>query len=397
MIGTQLHAFRTVLGFASAVELGNIPRRERSPSMNHDIRVMALTKRWSHHTDSGGYDHLAQAVGAEVVRRPARSRWWWHRLARSWWRKHTQISRYLLDYQYEDLRAERNLLRQARVRRPEVVHVLYGDEELDLLLRQRSRLPCPLVATFHLPGQRVKDRFDFFHKDLLNGINAAVVVSRCQLPDFRRWLGPERVVYVPHGIDTQRFTPGANLPRQPEVRLLTVGEHMRDFKALRRIMDECDARGLPVQFNLVLPRQHRPFFTECRNARLQTDIGEPELIRRYQEADALLLPVVDATANNSVLESLACGTPVITNAVGGMSDYVNDRCGWLFDLGNVAGIVELIAEMCRHREIAASRREAARRQSLEFDWTCVARQMRTVYTTVIAMGKSALDNAVCRK
>jgi len=388
---------RLVLGFASAAELRNIARLEGLPRMNPDIRVMALTKRWSHHTTSGGYDHLAQAVGAEIVWRPARSRWWWHRLARSWWRKHTQISRYLLDYQYEDLRAERNLLRQARLRRPEVVHVLYGDEELDLLLRQRSRLPCPLVATFHLPGQRARERFESFHKDLLNGIDAAVVVSRCQLPDFRRWLGSERVFYVPHGIDTQRFTPGVNLPQRREVRLLTVGHHMRDFEALRRIMDECDARGLPVQFDLVLPRQNRPSFTECSNARLQTDIGEPELIRRYQEADALLLPVMDATANNSVLESLACGTPVITNAVGGMPDYVNDRCGWLFAPGNVDGMVELIAEICHHREIASLRREAARRQALEFDWTCIARQMHAVYMAVIATDKSALDNTASRK
>ena len=352
--------------------------------MSPEIRVMVLTKRWSHHTDSGGYDRLAQAVGAEVVRRSAPSRWSWRRLARWWWRKHTQTPRYLLDYQYEDLLAERNLLRQAGLRGPEVIHVLYGDEELDLLLRQRSQLPCPLVATFHLPGQRVRHRFEFFHKDLLNGINAAVVVSRCQLPDFQRWFGPERVIYVPHGIDTQRFTPGVNLPRREEVRLLTVGHHMRDFGALRRIMDECDAHKLPAQFDLVLPRQHLPSFTGCRNACLQTGIDEPELIRRYQAADALLLPVIDATANNSVLESLASGTPVITNAVGGMSDYVNDHCGWLFDPGSVAGMVELIATICCHREIAASRREAARHQALQFDWMCVARQMRAVYMAVLA-------------
>jgi glycosyltransferase involved in cell wall biosynthesis len=350
--------------------------------MSPDIRVMALAKHWFHHTNSGGYDRLAREVGAEVVRRPGRSRWSWHRLARKLWRKNSQTCLYLLDYEYEDLLAERNLLRQAKSHRPEVVHVLYGDEQLDLLLRQRSRLPCPLVATFHLPCQRVRDRFEFFQKDLLNGINAAVVVSRCQLPDFRRWLGPERVVYVPHGIDTRRFAPGVNRPQRHGVRLLTVGHHMRDFRALRRIMDACAAFRLPTQFDLVLPRQYWPLFNGCHNVRIQTGIGEPELIRRYQVADALLLPVIDATANNSVLESLASGTPVITNAVGGIPDYVNDHCGWLFDQGNVAGMVELIAAMSRHREIAASRREAARRQALEFDWMYVARQMRVVYKAV---------------
>jgi glycosyltransferase involved in cell wall biosynthesis len=289
-----------------------------------------------------------------------------------------------LDYQYEDLLAEQNLLRKAEASRPEIVHVLYGDEQLDLLLRQRSRLACSLVATFHLPSQQVKERFENFHKNLLGGINGAVVVSRCQLRDFKRWLGSERVFYVPHGIDTQRFTPGEQPFRQRVVRLLTVGYHLRDFEALRRIMEECYIRGLPTQFDLVLPRKHWLFFTGCPNASFQTGVGEPELIRFYQAADALLLPVMDATANNAVLESLASGTPVITNAVGGMTDYVNEQCGWLFNPGDAAGVVELIAAICRHREIAESRRAAARRQALEFDWLNVANQMREVYAAVIS-------------
>ena len=352
--------------------------------MNPDLRVITLTKRWAHHTASGGYDRLAGWLGKEEVPRPPLSRWPWSRLARSRWRKKTQAPKYLLDYEYEDLRAERKLLRKARASRPDVVHVLYGDEQLDFLLRLRSRLPCPLVATFHFPGRRVKDRFEVFHKDLLAGINAAVVVSRCQVPDFARWFGAERVFYVPHGIDTERFAPAVNPPRQTELRLLTVGHHMRDLEALRRIMGECAAGGLPVRFDLVLPRFYWPPFAGCNNACLRTNLGEPELIRLYQEADALLLPVTDATANNAVLESLAAGTPVITNAVGGISDYLDDRCGWLFAPGDVTGMVKLIAAMCADRNLAASRREAARRQSLTFDWTKVAGQMREVYAAVIS-------------
>ncbi len=352
--------------------------------MNPDIRVITLTKRWAHHTASGGYDRLAPWLGKEVVPRPPLSRWFWSRLARSRWRKKTSVPKYLLDYEYEDFRAEQMLLRKARTSRPDVVHVLYGDEQLDFLLRARARLPCPLVATFHLPGRRAKDRFEIFHKDFLNGINAAVVVSRCQLPDFARWFGAERVFYVPHGIDTERFTPAANLPRQPELRLITVGHHMRDLEALRRIMDECGARRLPVRFDLVLPQFYWPPFADRDNVCLHANIAEPELIGLYQQADALLLPITDATANNAVLESLAVGTPVITNAVGGIADYLDDRSGWLFAPGDVAGMVELIANLCANRNLAASRREAARRQSLAFDWTKIAAQMREVYATVIS-------------
>ena len=114
---------------------------------------------------------------------------------------------YLLDYRFEDWLAEWQTITCARLKRASVVHALWGDEQLDVLLRYRSLLPCPLVATFHLPGRRVRTRFEMQQNSLLGGIDLAVVVSTSQLLDFRQWLDPSRVVYIPHGIDTDRFQP----------------------------------------------------------------------------------------------------------------------------------------------------------------------------------------------
>jgi glycosyltransferase involved in cell wall biosynthesis len=282
------------------------------------------------------------------------------------------------------------LLAGSWFRKPDVVHVLYGDEQLDLLLRSRWLLPSPLVASFHLPTLRVAGRFERHQKHLLAGIDAAIVVSRCQLKDFRRWLGWDRVVYVPHGVDTRRFCPGDYDSQRRQIRLVIVGEHMRDWEASRRIIDECNARKLPVQIDAVLGRALWPVFTGCANVRLHSGISEDELIRLYREADALLIPVVDSTANNTVLEALACGTPVISNSVGGIPDYVDDTSGWLFGKGEISGIVELIDELCNDREIAWSRRESARHKSLEFSWDRIAEQIVTIYEAV-ARGESPAE------
>jgi glycosyltransferase involved in cell wall biosynthesis len=187
---------------------------------------------------------------------------------------------------------------------------------------------------------------------------------------------------VPHGIDTRRFCPGDHAPQQRQVRLIIVGEHMRDWEASHRIIDECNARKLPVQFDAVLGQALWPVFTGCANTRLHTRISEDELISLYRQADALLVPVLDSTANNTVLESLACGTPVISNSVGGVPDYVDDTCGWLFGKGEVLGIVKLIEQLCNNPEIAWSRRESARLKSLEFSWDRVAEQMMAIYEAV---------------
>lgn len=347
------------------------------------MHVVCLAKRWGHHTASGGYDRLAREIGATVVQRAGASGWFgrvWRRL----WRKMSRTKFYLLDYGYDDLLAERRLLATSRLRKPDVVHVLYGDEQLDLLLRWRRLLPSPLVASFHLPPVRVANRFERLQKHLLGGIDAAVVVSRCQLKDFQCWLGRDRVVYVPHGIDTRRFCPLDHDSPRRQVKLLMVGEHMRDWEASRRIIDECNARKLPVQIDAVVGQERRPVFSEFANTHVHTGISEDELIALYQGADALLMPVVDSTANNSVLESLACGTPVISNSVGGIPDYVDDTCGWLFGKGEVLGIVKLIAQLCHNPELASSRREAARCKSLQFTWDRVAEQVMAIYEAVAA-------------
>ena len=349
--------------------------------LKDELRVICVAKRWEHHTASGGYDQLARAVGAEVIRRRL-CRDILHRIKGRVWRQFSHSSSYLLDYRYEDWLAERRVLRSSRLCPPDVVHVLYGDEQLDLLLRQRQRLSCPLIATFHLPPYRVQERFEKTQKHLLGGIDLAVVVARNQLQDFGNWLGSDRVIYLPHGIDTDRFCPGERLPRRKCVRLITVGHHMRDWKAIDEIIAQCGARKLAVEFDIVAS-EHGLSSSACLpNVHFHSRISEEHLIQLYREADALLIPMRDATANNAALEAMACGTPVISTMVGGIPDYVDDRCGWLFGKAEVARIVNLIGKISDVPEIALSRRSAARSKALVFSWKHVAEKMCTVYEAV---------------
>jgi glycosyltransferase involved in cell wall biosynthesis len=346
-----------------------------------ELRVICVVKRWEHHTPSGGYDPLARVVGAEIVRRRL-DKSILHRVKGRLWRQFSHPKPYLLDYLYEDWLAEVRVLRRSWRHPPDVVHVLNGDEQLDLLLRQRRLLSCPLIATFHLPPHRVRERFEDTQKHLISGIDLAVVVARNQLQAFRNWLGEDRVMYVPHGIDTDRFCPGERSPRRETVRLITVGHHMRDWKALDEIIGRCHAQDLAVRFDIVAPEHGLSRSAHLPNVHLHSRIPEEHLIQLYCEADALLIPMLDATANNAALEGLACGTPVISTIVGGIPDYVDDTCGWLFEPSAVAGIVKLIGEICNEQEIASSRRSAARNKALTFSWKRVAARMRVVYEAV---------------
>jgi glycosyltransferase involved in cell wall biosynthesis len=343
-----------------------------------DFKVMCVVKRWEHHTPSGGYDMLATAVGAEIVRRRT-DRSLTRRIAARVWRHFSHPKPYMLDYRYEDWLTESYVLSRSSRNPPDVVHLLYGDEQLDLLLRKRHLLSCPLIATFHLPTNRVRERFENLQIHLLSGIDVAVVVATNQLEDFRKWLGADRVICIPHGINTDRFSPSNLAPQHDGVRLLTVGHHMRDWKTIGEIIEKCRNYGLAVRFDIVASEHRLSGSVRYDNVYFHKGVSEERLIQFYREADALLLPVLDATATNATLEALACGTPVISSSIGGMPDYVDESCGWLFKNGDVNRIFDLINNICEQPEIARSHRVPARNKALGFSWARVAATMRLVY------------------
>ena len=345
------------------------------------MHITCLVKRWKHHTPSSGYDRLATALGAGIVKRRELSGLTW-KVGRKVFDNTIGGRSYLLDYRFEDWLAEQEALMRSFVRPPDALHVLYGDEQLDLLLRYRSVLRCPLIATFHLPAARVSERFEEIQSAELRRLGAAIVLAKSEASEFQRWLGKDKVVYIPHGIDTAQFVPALQRAPSEKLRLLSVGDHMRDWEVMHRVIDAVDRKGLEITFDIVTKPEFFPYFTGCQNVVLHSDIPEAKLIQMYQSSDALFLPVKYATASNSVLEALACGLPVISTWIGGVPDYVTDECGWLMPPAQIKPVVNLLEHLCAHPEVAYVRQEKARATALKFDWQRIAEQVIAVYRAV---------------
>jgi glycosyltransferase involved in cell wall biosynthesis len=144
--------------------------------------------------------------------------------------------------------------------------------------------------------------------------------------------------------------------------------------------------GIPFEYTIVchnfpeglpLPEQ----------AKLVSGLSDEKLLREYATADALLLPLSDATANNAILEAMACGLPVFSVDVGGVSE-MTATAACLVAPGDSEA---LGAQLLRAAEQPEWRRELSERgllRAAELSWGKVADEMVEVYQEAMLLSKA---------
>lgn len=260
------------------------------------------------------------------------------------------------------------------------LHVLYADEQLWFSRHRRG----VTAATFHQPPTLLGDRFDrATWRSFVRAVDHVIAVDPAQRDFFSELMPYTRVHLVPHGIDTDVFVPATEqavaTQRRPVV--LTVGWWLRDFALLDVVHDLLHKRyGSDLQLVVVTrdraSRDWHPAVTVLEN------IGEAELLGWYRAAAVLALPLTDATANNTLLEAMACGTPVVATDVGGVSFYTGDSpAAILMPPGDAdamaTGIEQILAESgtlahTKRAQLAVDRAAA-------FAWPMVAEMTRAVH------------------
>lgn len=167
-----------------------------------------------------------------------------------------------------------------------------------------------------------------------------------------------RVVEHHPGIDTERYRPAERRPRE-RPRVLFVGSrfHEKGGDDLLAALD--DVLGREVDLDLVTPADvpERP---GVRVHRLKP--SDPRLLDLQQQADVACLPTHGDTNPWTVLEAMACGTPMVSTRVGGIPDMLaGGGAGVLVEHGDPAALREallgLLGDADRRRRLRLAARE----------------------------------------
>ena len=347
------------------------------------LPVYAVCTRPTSFTSRSGLYPLCEAVGASAcvyrnIRRDIERRSWTaaHLLQR-WGQWHYRSEWNSLLPLYHDA-----WLRRAIPRGRCIAHFLFAEFAAPRNPRTLQRRGATVIGTFHASTRR-QERINGHMP--LRQYDWLTVVSRAQIPWFlEHGIPEERLRVTQHGVDTDYFRPPDAGERRADdrTRLLLVGSTERDHDFMAQVCSRLDPSRFHVR--VLTGKPNREPYRAARCVETPGHVPDEDLVREYQQADLMVMPMMDCTANNAILESMACGTPVMANRVGGIPEYLDGKACILMKSKVEDDWVDRLLAFRLERDEWPVRRAEVRRWAERFSWEAVAIQFQAVYAEASA-------------
>jgi len=111
-----------------------------------------------------------------------------------------------------------------------------------------------------------------------------------------------------------------------------------------------------------------------------------ELALYYSASRAFVLPSLEDNLPNTVLESMACGTPVVAFDIGGISDMIDHRSnGYLVERAETSLLADALEAMLTmpEKNYLAMQRAARRKMERYFSREVVGEKLKSIFESII--------------
>ena len=241
----------------------------------------------------------------------------------------------------------------------------------------------------------------WIEKTAVETADRVIAVSAQMRADILHHFGvdPDRVVVIHNGIDPERFrrTERRDALERRGVRepyVLFVGR-ITDQKGIFHLLEAAEKLPPGVQVVLCASAPDTPEI----EARLRRSVAQhpsvlwiaemvpqDDVVQLYSHAAVFVCPSVYEPFGIINLEAMACQTPVVASAVGGILEVVEDgRTGLLVPPASPDDLAGAIRRVLDDRDLAQALGQAGRRRVEErFSWASVAERTEEVYADAVA-------------
>lgn len=163
---------------------------------------------------------------------------------------------------------------------------------------------------------------------------------------------------IPNGVDLSIFNLGEKsvareelkVPLDKKILLFAANsvqkDQWKDYQTLRTSLMDIGKRRADVYCIALGGRVRSEFINNIKIHFIPYQRNPEILVRYYRAADIYIHPARADTFPNMVLEAMACGTPVVASAIGGIPEQVVDgRTGFLVPVGNASEMAGRINEL----------------------------------------------------
>lgn len=225
------------------------------------------------------------------------------------------------------------------------------------------------------------------------------------LVGLSRWLAGEAsssslsnyfsVVNLPNPIDTQSFAPFdktqarqlLNLPLHKKLILFgamgATSDPRKGFAELSQALEQLQTPDCElVVFGSSQPANGTSFTQKTHYlGQLHDDVTLRVL---YSAADVMLVPSLQENLSNAIMESLACGTPVVGFSIGGNSDLIEHQVnGYLAEPFKVDNLAHGIDWVLQHPDANLLANAARQKVLKDFEQTLVAQKYINLYQGIL--------------
>jgi glycosyltransferase involved in cell wall biosynthesis len=268
------------------------------------------------------------------------------------------------------------------------------------ILKDRSRYPALSMASwrYSVGGMKLADCIitvsNNTAKDVSSMLHANIERVRWRHPRKPR-MRETAVKTIPNGVDTQFRIVSCDRIRKrkqqhtaslEEICLLNVGStHQRkNIFTIFKVLETLIARGLSVRLWKVgddFTAEQQAYIREHQLESQITYFGYPDrqtLIELYNAADLLLAPSLYEGFGLTILEAMACGTPVVTSNVSSLPEVVGDAAITLDPL-DVEGIAKAIGKLQQDASYRQKLIDRGLKRASGFTWQNTAQQTALIY------------------